>query len=104
MTTDTSTENAQRHFWWQLHDVVVGLLAGFGTGIIAGLFANRLVENNAIVLAIGVAGAVVAIYVLMQSHIRSQTFVNAVVVVNWVLLVLSGLFLTALVQAILDFE
>lgn len=82
----------------------VGLLAGLGVGTIGGLFANRLVDNSIVIVGCGIVGAVLAIYVLIQSHNRTRTFVNGVVIVSWVLLGLSAVFLAALVQAILNFE
>ena len=33
------------------HDIVVGFLSGLGVGAVAGLYLNRLVENNVVVLA-----------------------------------------------------
>jgi NADPH-dependent curcumin reductase CurA len=90
--------------WWRIHDVVVGLLSGFGVGTVAGLFMNRLFEENVVVLITAVAGAVAAIYILIQNHRGSRRFVNAVVVVSWVLLMLSAGFLTLLVLAVANFE
>ncbi|MGA7097417.1 MAG: hypothetical protein WB245_07600 [Acidimicrobiia bacterium] len=90
--------------WWRAHDIAVGLLAGLGVGTIGGLFANRLVESNIVIAGCGIVGAVLAIYVLIQSHTRTRTFINGVVIVSWVLLGLSALFLAALIQAILNFE
>jgi hypothetical protein len=101
--TETLTSN-NSPTWWRVHDIVVGLLAGFGVGIVGGLFVNRLMDNNLVVLSGGIVGALIAIYVLIQSHGRSRSFLNAVVVVTWVLLALSALFLAALIQAILNFE
>lgn len=74
--------------------MLIGLLAGLGMGAVAGLFANRLVENNVVVPVDAVVGAIVGIYVLIQSHQRSRQFVTAVAAVTWVVLVASGLFLT----------
>jgi hypothetical protein len=89
---------------WRIHDIVVGFLAGFGVGTVAGLFVNRLFEDNVVVLISAAIGAVAGIYVLIQNHRDSPRFLNAVVIVTWVLLVLSAAFLTLLVVAIANFE
>jgi hypothetical protein len=90
--------------WWRVHDVVVGLLAGFGAGVIAGLFATRLVESN-VVVAIGAAvGAMLGVLAVWRSRRQPGGFVNAIVVIAWVLLIGSTLFLTALAVAIANFE
>jgi len=83
---------------------VVGFFAGFGVGTVAGLFINRLFEENSVVLITATIGAVAGIYILIQNHERSDRFINAVVIVSWVLLVLSAAFLTLLVLAIANFE
>jgi hypothetical protein len=90
--------------WWRIHDIVVGLLAGFGVGTVAGLFINRLFENNVVVLISATLGAVAAIYILIQNHRASRRFLSGVVVVTWFLLVLSAAFMTLLVLAIANFE
>lgn len=90
--------------WWRIHDIVVGSLSGFGVGTVAGLFMNRLFDENVVVLITAVAGAVAAVYILILNHRGSRRFFNAVVAVNWVLLVLSAAFLTLLVLAIAAFE
>jgi hypothetical protein len=90
--------------WWRAHDVIVGLLAGFGVGVIGGLFATRLIETNVIVAIGGAAGAILGILALTLSRHREGGFVNATVVIAWVLLAGSALFLTALVLAIANFE
>jgi ABC-type Fe3+-siderophore transport system permease subunit len=90
--------------WWRIHDVIVGLLSGFGVGTVAGLFINRLFEDNVVVLITAIIGAVAAIYILIQNHQQSGRFLSGVVVVSWLLLVLSGAFLTLMVLAIANFE
>lgn len=90
--------------WWWIHDIGVGLLAGFGVGSVAGLFLNRLVENNVVVLICAVLGVIAGIWVLIQNHRGSQRFLSGVVVVSWVLLVLSGGFIAVFIWAILNFE
>jgi hypothetical protein len=101
MTVSTSTHTP---VLWRAHDIVVGLLSGFGVGTVAGLFINRLFDNNVVVLISAVVGAVIGIYVLMRSHQGASRFISAVVVVSWVLLVLSGVFLGMLVWAVANFE
>jgi hypothetical protein len=103
MTTVRAT--GTRHpIWWWVHDIGVGLLSGFGVGAVAGLFVNRLVENNVTVLICAVLGAVAGIFILIQNHRDSQRFLSGVVVVSWVLLLLSAGFIALFVWAILNFE
>jgi hypothetical protein len=100
----TITPRSSRPIWWWLHDIAVGLLAGFGVGTIAGLFLNRLVENNVVVLVSAILGAAAGIYVLIQDHRESRRFLSGIVVVSWVLLLLSAGFLALFIWAILNFE
>jgi hypothetical protein len=90
--------------WWKVHDIIVGLLAGFGVGVIAGLFATRLVDSNVTVAIGGVVGAILGAFALVRSRRRPGGFVDAPVIIAWVLLVASTLFLTALVLAVANFE
>jgi hypothetical protein len=90
--------------WWRVHDVAIGILAGFGVGVIAGLFATRLVETNVIVAVGGAIGAILGAVALWRSRRQDGGFVNAIVVIAWVALGLSAVFLTVLVLAILNFE
>ncbi len=90
--------------WWRVHDVIVGLLAGFGVGVIAGLFATRLIDTTAIVAIGGAVGAILGVFALTRSRRRDGGFVSATAIIAWVLLAGSALFLTALVQAIANFE
>jgi hypothetical protein len=103
MATAT-TPRARRPIWWWLHDIAVGLLSGFGVGTVAGLFLNRLVENNVVVLVCAILGAAAGIYVLIQNHRESRRFLSGIVVVSWLLLVLSAGFLALFIWAILNFE
>jgi hypothetical protein len=100
----TATTRTGNPVWWWVHDIGVGLLAGFGVGSVAGLFLNRLVQNNVVVLVCAVLGAAAGITILVQDHRRSKRFLSGVVVVSWVLLVLSAGFLGLFVWAILNFE
>jgi len=100
----TITPRSSRPIWWWIHDITVGLLSGFGVGTIAGLFLNRLVENNVVVLVCALLGAAAGIYVLIQDHRESRRFLSAIVVVSWVLLLLSAGFLALFIWAILNFE
>jgi hypothetical protein len=95
---------ARRPAWWWVHDIAVGLLAGFGVGSVAGLFLNRLVENNVVVLISAIVGAIAGVTVLVQNHRDNSRFLNGIVVVSWVLLLLSAGFLGLFVWAILNFE
>jgi len=90
--------------WWRVHDVTVGLLAGFGVGVIAGLFATRLIDTTVIVAIGGAVGAILGVIAVWRSRRGDGGFVNATVVIAWVLLVGSAFFLTALVLAIANFE
>jgi hypothetical protein len=100
----TTARLARRPAWWWAHDIAVGLLAGFGVGSVAGLFLNRLVENNVVVLISAILGAIAGITVLVQNHRNASRFLNGIVVVSWVLLLLSAGFLGLFVWAILNFE
>ena len=103
MTTGATTR-ARRPIWWWVHDILVGLLSGFGVGTVAGLFLSRLVENNVVVLASAILGAAAGIYILIQNHRESRRFLSGIVVVSWVLLLLSAAFLALFIWAILNFE
>jgi hypothetical protein len=103
MTTGSPTVTG-RPIWWWVHDIAVGFLSGFGVGAVAGLFLNRLVENNVVVLACAVLGAAAGIFVLIQDHRGAGRFLSGVVVVSWILLVLSAGFLGLFIWAILNFE
>jgi hypothetical protein len=103
MTTGATTR-VRRPIWWWVHDILVGLLSGFGVGTVAGLFLNRLVENNVVVLASAVLGAAAGVYILIQNHRESRRFLSGIVVVSWVLLLLSAAFLALFIWAILNFE
>lgn len=87
-----------------MHDIGVGLLSGFGVGAVAGLFINRLFENNVVVLVCAILGAVAGIYILVQNHREARRFLSGVVVVSWVLLVLSAGFIALLAWAVATFE
>jgi hypothetical protein len=100
----TTARLARRPAWWWAHDIGVGLLAGFGVGSVAGLFLNRLVENNVVVLISAIVGAIAGVTVLVQNHRDNSRFLNGIVVVSWVLLLLSAGFLGLFVWAILNFE
>jgi hypothetical protein len=101
--TSTTAQGIRRPVWWWVHDVVVGLLAGFGVGSVAGLFLNRLFENNVVVLVCAVLGAAAGIMVLVQNHRDTPRFLSAIVVVSWVLLLVSAGFLGLFVWAVLSF-
>jgi ABC-type cobalamin transport system permease subunit len=90
--------------WWWVHDIGVGFLSGFGVGSVAGLFLNRLFENNVVVLICAILGAIAGIDVLIQNHRQARRFLSGVVVVGWVLLVLSAGFIALLVWAVATFE
>jgi hypothetical protein len=99
-----TAQASRRPVWWWVHDVVVGLLAGFGVGSVAGLFLLRLVENNVVVLVCAVLGVIAGITVLVQNHRETRRFLNGIVVVSWVLLLVSAGFLGLFVWAVLNFE
>ena len=100
----TSARATHRSPWWRFHDVAVGFLAGFGVGSVGGLFLNRVVEDNVVVLICAVLGAVAGVTALVQSHREATRFLNGIVVVSWVLLVLSAGFLGLFLWAVLSFE
>jgi ABC-type cobalamin transport system permease subunit len=99
-----TTPRTKTPTWWWVHDIGVGFLSGFGVGSVAGLFLNRLFENNVVVLICAILGAIAAIYVLVQNHREARRFLSGVVVVSWVLLVLSAGFIALLVWAVATFE
>jgi hypothetical protein len=103
MTTATS-QGMRRPAWWWVHDIVVGLLAGFGVGSVAGLFLHRLVEDNVVVLICAVLGTIAGIAVLVQNHRRANRFLSGVVVVSWLLLIVTAGFLGLFIWAVLNFE
>jgi hypothetical protein len=73
-------------------------------GSVAGLFLNRLVENNVVVLVCALLGVIAGITVLVQNHREGRRFLSGIVVVSWVLLLLSGGFLSLFIWAVLNFE
>lgn len=99
-----ATTQSGNRIWWRVHDVIVGLLSGFGVGTVAGLFMNRLFDNNVVVLMTAILGAVIGVYVLVRNHQDADRFLSAVVVVSWVLLILSALFIGMLIWAVATFE
>jgi len=101
---ETPTATSSIPTWWRVHDVVVGVLAGVGTGVIAGLFATRISDSNVVVAVGGVLGAILGVMALFRSRGQPGGFVNAIVIIAWILLVGSTLFLIALVVAIANFE
>lgn len=101
---DTTSTTPTIPIWWRVHDVLVGLLAGFGTGVIAGLFATRIIETQVVVAIAGGLGAILGVVALWRSRRQPGGFVNSVVVIAWVLLIGSALFLTALALAVANFE
>ena len=98
------TQRTGHPVWWWVHDIGVGLLAGLGVGSVAGLFLNRLVEDNIVVVVCAILGAIAGVVVLVLNHRGAHRFINGVVVVSWVLLVLSAGFLGLFIWAVLNFE
>lgn len=90
---------------WMVHDVVIGILAGAGVGSIIGVFvAVRVSDNNIITLVGAIVGAVIGVILLMRSHQKNpDKFLTAGVIVSWILLVLSGIFIVSLALAIANF-
>lgn len=103
MATETNTGSGNRR--WLAHDVIIGLLAGAGVGAIVGLFISvRVLDNNIPTLIGAVVGAAFGVWALIRSHDRRSGFLNATVVVAWIALVGSALFIGALIVAIATFE
>jgi predicted ferric reductase len=102
--TIATTRDVRRPAWWWVHDIGVGLLVGFGVGTVAGLFLNRLVENNVVVLVCAVLGVIAGVTVLVQNHRRASRFLSGVVVVSWLLLIVTAGFLGLFIWAVLNFE
>jgi hypothetical protein len=97
-------QELEPHVWWRVHDIVVGFLAGFGVGSVAGLFLTNVVGTNVVVPICGAIAGALGIIVLIQNHRGSSQFLSAVVVATWLLLVLSAGFIGLLIFAILNFE
>jgi hypothetical protein len=90
---------------WLLHDVIVGILGGGGTGAVVGLFvAVRVSDNNLITLIAAVVGAILATYATVRSHQSKPGLINITVGVVWFLLAASGVFIAALAGAIASFN
>jgi len=90
---------------WMVHDVIAGLLAGAGVGSIIGAFAAvRFSENHVITLVGAIVGAVIGVILLLRSHQKNpDKFLTAAVIVSWILLALSVIFIASLVLAIANF-
>ena len=89
---------------WRVHDVAVGGLAGLGVGVIAGIFATRLVPSSVMLAVGGGLGAILGALAVWRSRRQPGGFVNAIVVIFWVLFVISAVFLSYLAVAIANFE
>lgn len=101
----TNTTHSRRPASWAIHDWVIGLLAGGAVGLIAGLFFTaRVVESAVFPIGGAVLGAVLGVYALTRSHLRHGRFFTPAVIVSWVLLGLSTVFLVALASAIANFQ
>ena len=89
---------------WLVHDIALGLLSGAGAGSIIGLLiAVRVSDSNIPTLIGAIMGAGLAIFLLMRSHQRAERFLTPTVVIAWIVLIASALFIGLLVSAIANF-
>ncbi len=90
---------------WQVHDFLVGILGGGGLGAVVGVFvAARLVDNNLVMAAGAVIGALIGILIMMQTRRNNEGFWTVTVVVMWIVAVASVAFLVFLYDAIRNFS
>lgn len=98
MTVDTDHEMG-----WRIHDIVMGLLAGTGAGLVVGVFlVARVMDHIAVmVVSIGI-GAAIGITLLVRLG-EGRPGITAPRVVAWVVLLLTTSFMYLLIDAIRDF-
>ena len=72
--------------------------------VLASMFATRIIETQVVVAIAGGLGAILGVVALWRRRRQPGGFVNSVVVIAWVLLIGSALFLTALALAVANFE
>ena len=89
---------------WRIHDWLFGLLGGGSAGGVLGLIASVRNNDSLPIIWTGVAlGAAIGVFGLLRSHREGTKFLNAVVVAAWLGLLLSVLFMFAIVMAFKSF-
>lgn len=88
---------------WLIHDGVIGALAGFTVGYVAGIFALRLVDHPTVPFAVAAIGAAAGIRWLLGGS-PQDTGITLRRVVAWLLFALATAFLVLLFVAIANFE
>lgn len=90
---------------WRIHDYLVGILGGGGLGAVLGVYvAARLVDNNLVIAAGALAGALIGVMVMRQTRRNSDKFWTVSVIVMWIVAVGSAAFLILLYDAIRNFS
>lgn len=90
---------------WLVHDYLVGILGGGGLGAILGVFAAaRLIDNNIVIAAGAVIGALIGVLIMMRSRRNHEGFWTVTVIVMWIIAVASVAFLVLLYDAIRNFS
>ena len=98
------TVEADHEMGWRVHDIVTGLLAGTGAGLVVGVFlVARVMDNIAVmVVSVGIGAAIgIALLVRLGQGRRGLTPAR---VVAWVILLLTASFMYLLIEAIRAFE
>jgi len=96
--------SVERSPGWRIHDIVAGLLAGTGAGLVAAIFVvARLLDHGAVVV-VGVAiGAALGVLVVERTG-RDRNGVTPVRIIAWVVVVLTVSFVGLLIQAIRNLQ
>lgn len=90
---------------WRIHDYLVGILGGGGLGAVLGVFvAARVVDNNLVIAAGALVGALIGVMIMMQTRRNSDKFWTVSVIVMWIVAVGSAAFLILLYDAIRNFS
>jgi hypothetical protein len=98
------TADTDHDMGWRVHDVVVGLLAGTGAGLVVGVFLVARVMDSLAVMVVSVGiGAAIGITLLVRLG-QGRPGITAPRVVAWVVLLLTTSFMYLLIDAIRDFN
>ncbi len=97
-------DRTERSPGWRLHDIVAGLLAGTGAGLVAAIFiVARMLDQGAVVVVCVAIGAGLGV-LLVERAGRDRNGVTPVRVTAWVVVVLTVSFVGLLIQAIRNLE
>jgi hypothetical protein len=98
------TVDADHDMGWRVHDIVVGLLAGTGAGLVVGVFLVARVMDSLAVMVVSVGiGAAIGITLLVRLG-QGRSGITAPRIVAWVILLLTASFMYLLIDAIRDFN